>query len=1026
MPRFFLLLGLLNVLFAQKTLYLYDIPARTFEDALEMFRKEQYASALPLFREYLQLKNRNQLYAADAAFYVAACGIELQHRDGEWNMKEFLRKNNETSLRDVAYYYLIKSSFRKKKYHEIPPLFKETDISMLDDERQHELKFKAAYSFFMLHQDSLAKPLFYEVKNENKKYSTAATYYYAFLNYNEKNYTSALADFEKLVNDETFGKSVPFYITQIHFLCEHYSEVVKKGPQLLEGDSIGAAKTQEICRMIGLSHFKLNEYEKAIPWLKKSGIPEGASQENYVMGYCLYHTGKYKEAIPYFEKAVQAEDSLSQNASYHLAGCHLKEGNKNMARNAFYGAWKYNKVSGIAEDALYQYALLSHELDMNPFNESIRAFQQYLKQYPNSYRRNEVIKMLSRVYATTHNYPMAIESIEKIDPMDPLLKSTWQKLVYNYGVELMNNKNLSEAEKQFRKSQKIFADPRVNALTLYRLGELAWQQKSYSAAIEHWKNFQVTEGAAGLPEYVTSNYHLGYAFLYRKEKDDYEQANIHFRKFLLQAPEENEEQKIRKADAALRAGDALFMNKRFELAIDPYSQGIQMNKLDQDYALLQRAICFGLTRKYDEKIKDLQQLQKNYPNSPYIQRSQMELANTWLENKKDPDKAMAIYKQIIKDNPDGRMAMEAYARLGNIHYARKEDDKALQYFDLYLRKDQSSEEAKNIMEQVKAIYKAKGDIAGMEKYFASIGNPLEENQLEKTAYDNAREAYYDKKDFAESKKRWAQYIERFPNGKYINEANYCMGNIFYDEKNYESAIPYFKAVDAKGRSIYSEDVLSKLSWIYYQKKDYRNALVGYSRLNKWAEQPANQKSSRWGMMRSAFFISSCDTALSAAREIQNVDKLSPQEQNEVKYIRMVCLYKLKSYQDFLAESKNFHKSIKSVQGAEILYYTASAHRDMKNYKECENTINVLLSYQYSNDYWNNMAMLLLAEMYLDKEEFSNADYILKALLDTNPPDDIKNKAQALMQKLTELRDKKVQSEIQRTPFNTETQNSENE
>ncbi len=1025
MFRCLVIVLLLNVLWAQKTLYLTDEAGRTFEDALDMFRKEQYASALALFRQYSTLNDKNNLYARDAEFYMAACGLELQHRDGEWNMKEFLKKNSHSALKDYALYYLIKSSFRKKKYQDIPELFKELELSMLDEDQQHEAKFKAAYAFFMLHADSLAKPLLYEVKNENRKYSPAATYYYAFLNYNEKNYSAALTDFEKLVNDETFGKSVPFYITQIYFLRENYSEVVKKGPELLQADSIGALKTQEICRMIGLSYFKLRQYENAVPWLLKAGIPEGASQENYVMGYCLYHTGKFRECIPYFEKAVQAEDSLSQNASYHLAGAYLQTGNKQAARHAFYGAWKYNKVSGIAEDALFQYALLSHELDMNPFNESIRAFQLYLKQFPTSSRKNEVIRLLSHVYASTRNYPMAIESIEKIDPMDALLKATWQKLVYNYGIELMNNKNYTGAEKQFLKSQKIFADPMVNALTLYWLGELAWLQKSYSAAIDHWKKFQLTEGAAGLPEYITSNYHLGYAYLFRKESDDYHQANIHFRKFLLQAPEENEEQRIRKADAALRAADALFMSRKFELAIEPYSQGLQMNKLDQDYALFQRALCYGLTKRFDEKIKDLQSLEKNYPKSPYYLRSQMELANTWLDNKKEPDKALAIYKKIIEQNPDGRMALDAYARIGNIHYARKEDDKAFYYFDLYLKKDRTGEEAKNIMEQVKAIFKAKGDIAGMEKYFASIGNPLEENQLEKTAYDNAREAYYDKKDMDESVKRWKLYLERFPNGKYVMEANYCLGSIYYDRKEYESVIPCFSAVDAKGRSIYSEDVLSKLAWIYYQKKDYRLALMHYARLNKWAEQPANLKSARWGTMRSAFFVNACDTALNAAKEIQNADKLSPAEQNEVKYIRMVCLYKTRAYNDFLSESKNFHKNIKSVQGAEILFYTASVHKEMKSFKECENTINVLLSYPYSNDYWNNMAMLLLADMYMEKEEFSNAQYILQALLDANPPEEFKAKANEAMKKLNDLRESKIQAELQRNNpqnINTGTEN----
>lgn len=41
------------------------------------------------------------------------------------------------------------------------------------------------------------------------------------------------------------------------------------------------------------------------------------------------------------------------------------------------------------------------------------------------------------------------------------------------------------------------------------------------------------EGAIQLPEFNLSNYALGYAYFQRKEKDDYVNSNISFRKFLL-------------------------------------------------------------------------------------------------------------------------------------------------------------------------------------------------------------------------------------------------------------------------------------------------------------------------------------------------------------------------------------------------------------------------------------------------------------------------------------------------------------
>ncbi|UKI39568.1 MAG: tetratricopeptide repeat protein [Alistipes putredinis] len=48
--------------------------------------------------------------------------------------------------------------------------------------------------------------------------------------------------------------------------------------------------------------------------------------ENYIAGFSLYKEGDYRNAAPYLAKVCSADDALSQNASYHLADCYLKNG----------------------------------------------------------------------------------------------------------------------------------------------------------------------------------------------------------------------------------------------------------------------------------------------------------------------------------------------------------------------------------------------------------------------------------------------------------------------------------------------------------------------------------------------------------------------------------------------------------------------------------------------------------------------------------------------------------------------------
>jgi len=44
----------------------------------------------------------------------------------------------------------------------------------------------------------------------------------------------------------------------------------------------------------------------------------------------------YDKAIPLFQDLAYSNDSLAQNACYHLGECYIKTNQKQFARNAFY------------------------------------------------------------------------------------------------------------------------------------------------------------------------------------------------------------------------------------------------------------------------------------------------------------------------------------------------------------------------------------------------------------------------------------------------------------------------------------------------------------------------------------------------------------------------------------------------------------------------------------------------------------------------------------------------------------------
>jgi TolA-binding protein len=993
--------------YAQKTAIYVDNDFK-YKQAIDLFDKKQYVVAQKNFSDFVATTSLS-LLKTDAEYYSAACAIELFNKDGEWQMKQFILKHPESTKLNSANFYLGKSNFRKKKYKETIEYYEKVDIYKLDKEQLAELYFKRGYSYIETGADAKAKLDLYEIKDVDNKYAFPANYYYSHIAYKEKNYETALSGFNRLIGNETFGSVVPYYITQIYFIQGKYDKVVVEAPKLLD-DSINVQKSSEINRMIGESYFNLKDYSNALTYLKKTDLGSGLNQQgNYALGYCYYKINNWENATIYFEKAVETKDSLAQNAWYHMADCHLKLNEKIKAKNAYYSAYQLGFDKQIAQDALFSFAKLSYELDFNPYNEAEKAFRKYLKEFPNSNKKEDCYNYLINVYSITKNYEQAINSIESIENVDPILKVTYQKLIYFKGVEYFNNNDLDNAEKQFKKSQKQNSDLRLNALNQYWLAEISYLRKDYSTAIEKWEDFQTLNGASQLTEYDLSNYALGYAYFQRKQENDFSQASISFRKFLL-SKQKYEQTKI--TDATIRVADCFFMKRDFLQGSEYYKTAITLNKLDVDYCLFQKALCDGLNKNYKEKISELKKIETQFPASNYLSAALNQIADTYLKNLKDEENAILYYTKIIKNYSNSSFASNCYAQLGNIYYARKQDDKAFEYYDKFVKLNNKSEESKDVLEAIKKIFEAKGNVEEMENYFSSIGNPLTENQIEKATYSAAYDAFYTQKNCDIAIPKWEAYISKFPNGKYILEAQFNLAECNYSKNIFDKALIGYQYIIEKPRSTYSEVALAKTSYLFYKDKMYKEALPLFIQLQDVAETPANKSAGRFGAMRSAFYTNDFETALTECTKVFNTEKLTPQQTSEAKYIKAKSLFETNRLDDALIEFKGITKSAKNVTGAEAYYYVAKIQFTKQDYKEVEKTINKLISYEYGNDDWNNKGMLLLAEAYIAKDEESDAKVILQTIIDGKPKQEFSDAAKKRLDELKLKQDAKAAAELQ--------------
>jgi tetratricopeptide (TPR) repeat protein len=995
MRRFFplLFLCLLSRFAAGQKTTVYLDPDREYKTGIELFDKKKYGAAMKSFQNIIESNaNPKSLIRIDAEFYAAACAIELVNKDGEWRMKRFIANHPESNKVMTGHFYLGKSNFRKKKYPETIEHLEKVDAGELDREDASELRFKRGYSYLQTGKNEKAKNELYEIKDIDNKYARPSNYYYSHIAYTEKNYSTALEGFNRLLDDETFGTVVPYYIAQIYFLQGKYDDVIRVAPALLH-DSIHAQKAGEINRIIGQSYFYKKQYAEAIPFLLKG--PIGSAQDNYQVGYAYYRTSDIPSATGYFEKAVGGDDSLSQNAYYYLADCYMKTGDKTKARNAYFSAYNLGFDKVIREESLLNYAKLCYETGFSPFNDAIKYFQQYIREYPKSVYRDEAYKYLVNCFQSTKNYDAAMRIIEKMNTEDPNLRQVYQQLCYFRAVNHFNNNQADSARKYFNYCFRLNVEPALSALSKYWLGELSYQGKAYNNAIDSWEAFQEMPGSVNLKEYDIANYNIGYALFMNK---NYADAGISFRKYLMSKKLDDA---LKAADANVRTADCYFMQKNFASAADYYETAAALGKIDVDYSLYQKALCNGLLKNYKEKISDLQQLQQQFPSSPYIVSSVFETAESY-KLASETENAIKWYDKVISNYPSSPYVTRATKTAGFLYYNQNNYSKAFTYLDKVVKQNPKSEEARDAIETIKKIFKEQNKPEEMEAYLASIGTSASVSELDESYWEKASALYYDKKDCEAALPELQKYIAKFPDGKYISEAHFCFAECAYSKGNFAEALPSYQFVIARPRNIHTEIALAKASYLLYRDKKYEEALPLYMQLQDAAETSQNKLAAKLGAMRCAYQVKQYEQCVTECNKVLNTEKLSQNQLAEAHLLKARALYELNRRDEAMADLTYLVKNAKSEAGAEAYYYMAMIRFQKKELKETEKTVNALIGYPYSNNDWNTKGMLLMADVYAERKEYANAEAVLQSVIENADKAEYIDLAK---QKLQEVRDK---------------------
>ncbi len=979
---------------AQQTVY-YDNIQEEVNVAKQLYESGKYVASFMEFEKVQQKTDTGSELYSEAEFYKSIAALNAGYSSGSDLIKNFIAKHGDSPYINLANLNYGNYQFEKRQYKPALRTFAAVDRNDLSEANKVKIGYQTGYCYLMNDELEKAGAEFGAIKDANNLYSKPATYYWAHIKYLQEDYDEALEGFRQLDNDPAYSRVIPLYVSHIYYKQEKYSEVVKYTAPII--DDVEEEHKAELSKIVGDSYFHLGEYKNAIAYLEVFFDSKGprTREENYILGYCYYSTGAYGKAAPLLENATKGKDAMAQNAYYHLADCYIKTDEKEKAKMAYNAASEFDFDEKIKEDALFSYAKLTYELSYSPFNETIKAFDNYISRYPDSERNAEAYKILSEVYMVTKNYKDAISSIEKIERKTPAILQAYQRVTFFRGLELFNNLAYNSAIDFFNLSLENGSyDKVLKARALFWKAEALYLVGDYNNAVSAYTQFIGMPGSRSTKEYRNAEYNLAYSYF---KLEEYGPALTHFKNYI-DGVENKRSDKV--SDAFSRIGDYYFLNTNYTAALENYNRAYEMKTYEADYALFQIAFCEGLQRNQQKKIADLEKLLFGFPGSDYQDDALYELGRAYERTGKSYE-ATAQYERLTREYPQSNYYRNALLQLGLINFNNGKFEKALKQYKQVAENYAGTPEARAALSGIKNCYIETNNIDAYFAYTRQLGSNVNVTVSEQDSltYMAAERVYMAGGGGAAAQLQ--KYLQRYPEGSFALNANFYLAELLYKEGKYSEANQHYTFVTQRPDNVFTEPALSRSSELTFNAENYVASLELFNRLEKVANSKWNVLRANTGQMRCNILFENYDLAIAAAQKVKQSDIAGEALIREANYIEGRSYYQLGQPEKAMPGLKAVAVDTKFEQGAEAKFLIAEIYYQQNKKEKAEEEIMDFVSQNSPYQFWLGKAFLLLTDIYLDRGDDFTAKHTLKSIVDNygNENDGIKEEASKRLDKI---------------------------
>ena len=894
------------------------------------------------------------------------------------DLKDYLQAYPYTTFLDEVHFMQGVLQVEKGHYKQGLKILEPIDIKALTRPHQTDYSFYRGYAYLMMQEYQRASIYFSQLSKGNSRYTTRGTYYYAYCMYKLERYDKALPALKALENDPQYSKTVPYYLTQIYYATGDYEEAEARANTLLR-EHPESLNNNELHRILGEMAYMKKDYRGAADHLAKYRKAAAENKEEllrsdmFMLGTAQYQLGEYEAAVSSLKQVKQEQDSISEAACLTMGNAYVQLGQPEQAKLSYQAAAGYKITPSVAEEAAYNYTLCTYQ-SSSALGESVRAFNDFLNQYPDSKYEGKVYQLLSDALMQSKNYAAAIQTLDSIPNPTPKMRETKQYLRYQLGADhFLQGKMQQSAEWMTEVIKHDAESSKYTTEAYYVRAEANYRLRNYAASEQDLNTFFSRPGAKRSGNYSIARYLQGYTYFSQKQYDKARNAFISYIDAALAT-------ETTYADALNRIGDCYFNARQFPQAISYYSQVANLQAAGTDYALFQKGYALGLQHKYSEKISVLNDLVKRYPKSDYADDGVYEIARAQLQQD-DERGAIATYEQLLSAYPHSTLARKASLERAMLFRNLNQNDQAIAAYRQTIERYPATEEAYTALDALQALYVESGNV---DEYLTYSKTLAKMNMNVTTAEDSllyaAAEMQYMQASYQKATVSLSNYITQYcAGGRYCTVARYYLADSYYRLGKTSEALAQYIVLAEMNANPYQEEAATRVAEICYDKGDWKGALDGFYRMHALASTRENTTIARLGILRCSQQLGRHQAAIDIAEQLLSDTPVSDETKAEALYGRAKAYIALGQWSKAQPDLKILAREVRTPQGAEAKYLLAQSYYEAKDLDAAESQVMEFTQMNTQQQYWLARALVLLSDINRSRGEYFQARQYLLVL-----------------------------------------------